>query len=87
MIAAMDPRGAWVQEGTIGRADRLVSVFAGTDMVATVGGKTFTIKENDTLDVFNGAEAPKQRIVRSRTFADNIGVLSEYLARHTPPSR
>jgi hypothetical protein len=87
VIAAMDPRGAWVQEGTIGRADRLVSVFAGKDMVATVGGKTFTIKENDTLDVFNAVEAPKQRILRSRTFADNIGVLSEYLARHTPPSR
>ena len=77
----MDPRGAWVEEGSIGKANRLVSVFAAKDMVVTLGGKTLPMKENDTLEVFGGAEPPKQRIIRSRTFVENIGALSAYLAR------
>jgi hypothetical protein len=76
----MDPRGAWVEEGTIGKANRLVSVFAASDLVVTLGGKALPMKENDTLEVFAGSEPPKQRIIRSRTFAENIGVLSSYLA-------
>jgi hypothetical protein len=81
VIDAMDPRGVWVEEGTIGRANRLVSVFAAKDMVVTLSGKPLPMKENDTLEVFGGAEPPKQRIIRSRTFTENIGVLSAYLAR------
>ena len=80
IIAAMDSRGAWVEEGAIGRANRLVSVLAGRELVVTIGGKTLPLKENDTLEVFNGPEPPKQRIVKSRTFAENVGVLSSYLA-------
>jgi hypothetical protein len=80
IVSAMDSRGAWVEEGAIGKADRLVSVFAGRDLVVTLGGKTLPLKENDTLEVFAGPEPPKQRIVRSRTFAENVGVLSAYLA-------
>src|SRR5688572_21768241 len=38
-IDAIDPRGAWVEAGSIGRADRLVSVFAAKDMVVSLGGK------------------------------------------------
>ena len=87
VIDAMDPRGAWVEDGSIGKADRLVSVFAAQDMVVTLAGKVLPMKENDTLEVFAGAEAPKQRIIRSRTFADNIGALSAYLARHAAPPR
>jgi hypothetical protein len=79
-VDAMDPRGAWVEEGTIGKANRLVSVFAASDLVVTLGGKALPMKENDTLEVFAGSEPPKQRIIRSRTFAENIGVLSSYLA-------
>ena len=81
VIESMDARGAWVEDGAIGKADRLVSVLAGRDLVVTLGGKTLTMKENETLEVFSGPEPPKQRIIRSRTFADNVGVLSAYLAK------
>jgi hypothetical protein len=80
VVESMDARGAWVEDGAIGKADRLVSVLAGRDLVVTLGGKTLTMKENETLEVFSGPEPPKQRIIRSRTFADNAGVLSAYLA-------
>jgi hypothetical protein len=87
VVDAMDPRGAWVEEGTIGKADRLVSVFAAKEMVITLGGKTLPMKENDTLEVFTGPETPKQHIIRSRTFAENIGALSAYLAGQAPSPR
>ena len=80
IIESIDARGAWVEEGTIGKADRLVSVFAGKPLVVTLGGKTLTMTENDTLEVFAGPEPPKGRIIRSRTFADNVTVLSTFLA-------
>ena len=83
VIESMDARGAWLEDGAIGKANRLVSVLAGGDLVVTLGGKTLTMKENETLEVFSGPEPPKQRIIRSRTFADNVGVLSAYLARRT----
>ena len=80
ILDAMDARGAWVEDGTIGRADRLVSVFAGRDLVVRLGGRTLTLGENDTLEVFNGPEPPRERIIRSRTFAEHAGVLAAYLA-------
>jgi hypothetical protein len=80
IVDAQDSRGAWVEDGTIGKANRLVSIFAGKDLVLTVGGKTLPIKENDTLDVFADPAPPKERIIRSRTVASNLAVLSEYLA-------
>jgi hypothetical protein len=80
-IESMDARGAWVEDGAIGKANRLVSVLAAGDLVVTLGGRTLTMKENETLEVFSGPEPPKQRIIRSRTFADNAGVLSAYLAK------
>ena len=87
VIDAMDPRGAWLEEGTIGKANRLVSVFAGKELVVMLGGKTMTMKENDTLEVFSGPEPPKERIVRSRTFAENVGVLSAYVRNRSSPAR
>jgi len=78
-IDAMDARGAWVEEGTIGKANRLVSVLAGSDLVVTLGGKVVTLKENDTLEVFAGSRPPTERIIRSRTFAENVRLLSAYL--------
>jgi hypothetical protein len=80
VLDAMDARGTWVEDGVIGKANRLVSVLAGSDLVVTVGGKTLTVKPNDTVEVFAGAEAPRQRIIRSRTFAENVGLLSAFLA-------
>jgi hypothetical protein len=90
IVDSIDPRGAWIEEGTIGKANRLVSVFAARDLVVMLGGKPLAMKENDTLEVFSGVEPPKQRIISSRTFAENIGVLSAYLAgeeRRTGASR
>ena len=87
VIDAMDPRGAWVEEGTIGKPNRLVSVFAAKDMVVTLAGKTLPMKENDTLEVFAGGEPPKQRIIRTRTFAKNVGALNAYLVSDAPPPR
>ena len=81
VIAALDARGAWVEEGTIGKADRIVSVFASRDMVVSLAGKAYPMKENDTLDIYPGGEPPRQRIIVSQTFARNIGLLSRYLAR------
>jgi len=79
-VDALDPRGAWVEEGAIGKSNRLVSVFAGRDLVVMLGGKPLTVKENDTLEVFAGPDAPRQRIIRSSTFAENVGLLSAFLA-------
>ncbi len=87
ILNAMDARGAWVEEGTIGRADRLVSVFAGRNLVVRLGGQTLPLNENDTLEVFNGPEPPRERIIRSRTFADHVGALSNYLAQHRTAAR
>ena len=80
VIDAMDSRGAWVEDGVIGKANRLVSVLAAGDLVVTVGGKTIPVKENETVEVFSGPEPPRQRIIRSTTFAENVGLLSTYLA-------
>lgn len=82
-IDAMDARGAWIEEGAIGKSNRLVSVLAGSDLVVTVGGKPLAVKENETVEVFAGTEPPKQRIIVSRTFAENVRLLSAYLA--APP--
>lgn len=79
-INAMDGRGAWVEDGVIGKANRLVSVLAGGNLVVTVGGKTIPVKENETVEVSSGPEPPRQRIIRSTTFAENVGLLSSYLA-------
>jgi len=81
IVGQLDDRGAWVEEGTIGKANRLVSILAGKDLVVKVGGKTLTVKENETVEVFSGTEPPRERVIRSRTFAENVGALSEYLAR------
>ncbi len=80
IVAGMDPRGAWVQEGTIGKADRLLSVFAARPMVLTIGSRVIPIEENDDIDLFQGPKPPRERIIRSRTFARNVEILSEYLA-------
>jgi hypothetical protein len=78
-IDAMDARGAWIEDGIIGKANRLVSVLAAGDLIVTVGGKTIPVKENETVEVFAGPEPPRQRIIRSSTFAENVGLLSAYL--------
>lgn len=79
-IASMDERGAWVENGVIGKPDRLVEVFAARDMVVTIGGRSMPLQENDTLQIFQGPQPPKERIIRTRTFHANVTLLCEYLA-------
>jgi PelA/Pel-15E family pectate lyase len=79
IIAKMDARGAWVEEGNIGKADRVVSVFAARDMVLTIGDRVIPLKENETLDVFQGTGRPRGRIIRSETFARNVEALCAFL--------
>jgi hypothetical protein len=83
-IAAMDHRGAWVEDGVIGKADRLLLVFAAKDMVVTVGGRTMPLNENETLEIFQGPQPPRERVVRTTTFHANVALLCEYLAALKP---
>jgi hypothetical protein len=39
------------------------------------------VKENDTLDLFQGGKPPLQRIIRSGTFARNIEAMSAFLGK------
>jgi hypothetical protein len=78
-ITALDPRGAWVETGVIGKPDRLVEVFAAKDMTISIGDRTLPLKENETLRIFEGPQAPRQRVVRTRTFHANVALLCEYL--------
>ncbi|MPY88838.1 MAG: hypothetical protein GEU99_13025 [Luteitalea sp.] len=79
IIESMDERGAWVEEGQIGRANRVVSVLAATDMVLTLGDQILPVRENETLTLYEGGEPPKEEIIRSETFARNIETMSRYL--------
>ncbi len=79
LIAALDPRGAWTEEGSIGKADKVVSVRAAHDMVVQIGKKTYPLKEDEILDVFQGAKPPAEQIIRSETFARNITALIAWL--------
>jgi PelA/Pel-15E family pectate lyase len=79
VIAALNERGAWTEPGTIGKADSVVSVFAAEDMAVTVGGRSFTLKEGETIEVFRGAKPPLEQVIASSTFASNVETLAEYL--------
>ena len=79
VIARMDSRGAWVEEGNIGKADRIVNVFSARDMLVTIGDRVLPLKENETLQVFQGTERPRERIIRSETFARNVEALCTFL--------
>jgi hypothetical protein len=39
------------------------------------------LKENETLQVFQGTERPRERIARSETFARNVEALCDFLER------
>jgi hypothetical protein len=95
LIESMDERGAWVTEGTIGKADRLVLVYAAHDMVLRIGrggatggttrgpaeqDRIIQLKENDTVEIFKGAQPPRERIIDSQLFADNLTRLARYVA-------
>lgn len=79
LIAAMDARGAWLEDGVIGRTDKVMQVTAGRPMMLTINGKPIEIKENDRVELYQGAQAPRQRVIRSTRFADNLETLAAAL--------
>lgn len=80
ILAAIDSRGAWTEEGYIGKADRIVHVFAAKEMVLKAGGAVIPIKDNDTVELFQGKQPPLGRIIQSATFSENVKALSAFLA-------
>jgi hypothetical protein len=84
MIQSLDSRGAWVEEGIIGKADRVVSVFAARPMVLTISGRPIEIRENDTIELFDGERPPRQRVMRTSTFARNLRALAAYVRSSRP---
>jgi hypothetical protein len=79
IVADLSSDGAWVREGSVGKAERLVSVYAARDMVVTIDGTAYPLKEDSRLEVFPGADPPLGKILISRVFADNVEALSEYI--------
>jgi hypothetical protein len=93
IISSMDSRGAWVREGTIGKSDRLVFVYAAKPMVLRVGrgasdgsagnrsrgeDRVIRLDENDTVEIFQGEEAPRGQILSSQLFSRNLEALAAY---------
>jgi hypothetical protein len=81
LIGSLDDRGAWVETGVIGRAERLVSVTAARAGVLTINDRVYPISENDRIVLFDGPQPPRQRIIRTSTFARNLEALAAWVAR------
>lgn len=79
IIQSLDERGAWVEEGVIGRADQVVTVNAARPMVLTINDRSFPIAENDRIALFDGAQPPRQRIIRTATFVRNLEAMAAYI--------
>ena len=80
LVRSLDPRGAWVEEGSVGKADPVVFLFAAEDMVVTIDNRTIPLNENGRLTIFRGGKPPLERILSSRTFARNIETMAAYLS-------
>jgi hypothetical protein len=80
IIGAMDDRGAWVEEGVIGKADQVLTLDAARSMVLTINGKPTPIAENDRIAIFDGSQPPRQRIIRTATFVRNMESLAAYVS-------
>lgn len=94
IVASLDERGAWTKTGVIGRSNRLVFAYAAKDMVLRVGrgrsdgsagdgvnsqAQIIPLKENDTVEIFAGAQPPPERIISSADFARNLMRLADYV--------
>ena len=92
-IQEMDERGSWTKTGTIGRDNRLVFTYAAKDMVLRIGrgrsdgsagdgvgagSQIIQLKENDTVEIFAGPQAPPEKIISSADFARNLILLADY---------
>ena len=76
ILAAMDERGAWVEDGVAGRANSVVSVFAAEPMVVRIGDKTIPLPEDETIQIFRGSAPVVEKMIVSTTFARNLEALA-----------
>jgi hypothetical protein len=42
------------------------------------GDQVIRLRENDTVEIFQGDEPPRERIISSQVFARNLETLAEY---------
>jgi PelA/Pel-15E family pectate lyase len=99
LIDSLDDRGAWTRMGTIGKPDRLMFAFAARDMVLRIGGsrsdgaavgeqssraQVIPLKENDTVEIFLGPQAPLEKIISSSDFARNLSAMAQAVAAAKP---
>lgn len=82
VVNSLDDRGAWIQEGNIGLATRVVGVTTGKPMVVVIGDKVIPIGKEQTVSIYEGTEAPQQSVISSGAFVSNISLLSRYLERN-----
>lgn len=93
-MRSMDERGAWTKTGTVGKDNRLVFTYAAKDMVLRIGrgrsdgsagdgvnsgAQVIQLKENDTVEIFAGPQAPPERIISSADFARNLTLMADYV--------
>ena len=45
---------------------------------ARAGDQVIRLRENDTVEIFQGSEPPRERIISSQVFARNLQTLAEY---------
>ncbi|MHC4572707.1 MAG: pectate lyase [Planctomycetota bacterium] len=79
VISSLDERGAWVQPGSIGGPGLLVSVNAAKNLRVVMAGKAMTLKEDETLEVYEDTSPPSEQVIHSGTFAANLRLLADYL--------
>lgn len=94
IMSSMDERGAWTKTGTIGKDNRLVFLYAAKDMVLRIGrgpsdggaggragvtGQVIPLKEDDTVEIFAGPQAPPERIISSADFAGNLTAMANFV--------
>ncbi|HUG81249.1 MAG TPA: pectate lyase [Bryobacterales bacterium] len=78
-IAALSPRGAWIEQGVVDPTNSILQLFAAEDMTITIGDQVHRINEDDFVRVFQGEIALPEKIIRSETFARNVEALAAYL--------
>ncbi|MEZ5366189.1 MAG: pectate lyase [Bryobacterales bacterium] len=81
LLAAMDDRGAWVENGVAGRADSVAAVYAAEPMVIRIGDRTIPLPEDETVEVFRGSAPVVEKMILSATFAHNLEALAAALRR------
>ncbi|HUW19302.1 MAG TPA: pectate lyase [Sedimentisphaerales bacterium] len=78
-ISSLDDRGAWVQPGNIGGPGLLISVRPAKDLRVLMEGKVLTLKEDESLEVYDGTSLPSRGVIHSGTFAANLKLLANYI--------